>query len=478
MFNSNLKESSEKEITINEVDGETLELLINYCYAGTININEENVEKILSTACLFQMSSVVSACSSFLAKQLHFTNAIGFVLFAEQQSCDDLYKLSLNFVETNFLEIAERSDEFLQMDVDQLTKLLKNEDLNVNSEEDVFNALKRWINHSENRLEHLPSLLQLIKLPQLSSTFIADNVEKLCSTLETQKMLIEAYKFQLIPERRNLCEFYGKPRKSTVGILLSIGGMDSQKGTVTIESYDLRDNKWSLLKNMPTRRLQFGCSLYRDKLIIVGGRDGLKTLNTVDAIDLQTMSWTSLSSPMTTTRHGLGVALMKNALYAVGGHDGWSYLNSVERLDLSAKTWSYVAPMSTMRSTCAVVVLNEKLYVMGGRESSICHRSVECYDPLVNRWTTKAPMQKRRGGAAAVAYKGSIYVFGGHDLPVSNPACQRTNSIEKYSPETDSWMLIANLDLARDSIGVGILGNYIIVVGQLSLFTNCFFTTF
>jgi kelch-like protein 1/4/5 len=53
-------------------------------------------------------------------------------------------------------------------------------------------------------------------------------------------------------------------------------------------------------------------------LIIVGGRDGLKTLNTVDAIDLQTMSWTSLSSPMGTTRHGLGVALMKNALYAVG----------------------------------------------------------------------------------------------------------------------------------------------------------------
>jgi kelch-like protein 1/4/5 len=119
-----------------------------------------------------------------------------------------------------------------------------------------------------------------------------------------------------------------------------------------------------------------------------------------------------------------------------------------------------------MRSTCAVIVLDEKLYVIGGRESSICHRSVECYDPLVNRWTTKAPMNKRRGGAAAVSYNGSIYVFGGHDLPVSNPACQRTPSIEKYSPATDTWTLIANLDIAKDSIGVGILGNYIIVAGQ------------
>lgn len=467
MFNSSLREANETEITINEVEGEILELLIKYCYCGTITICEENVERILSTACLLQMSSVVSACSTFLSKQLHFSNAIGFVLFAEQQSCNDLYELSRSFVEANFMEVYEKSEEFLRMDIDQLTKLLKNDDLNVNSEEDVFNAIKKWIDHSDDRIVHIPTLLSLIKLPQLSATFIADNVEKMCSTFETQKMLLDAYKYQLIPERRNLREYYAKPRKSTVGKLLVIGGMDSQKGAVTIESFDLRDNKWALLKNMPTRRLQFGCGLYRDKLIIVGGRDGLKTLNTVDAIDLQTMSWTSLSSPMGTTRHGLGVALMKNALYAVGGHDGWSYLNSVERLDLSTKTWSYVAPMLTMRSTCAVVVLDEKLYVIGGRESSICHRSVECYDPLVNRWTTKAPMNKRRGGAAAVSFNGSIYVFGGHDLPVSNPACQRTPSIEKYSPATDTWTLIANLEIARDSIGVGILGNYIIVVGQL-----------
>jgi Kelch motif len=61
-------------------------------------------------------------------------------------------------------------------------------------------------------------------------------------------------------------------------------------------------------------------------------------------------------------------------------------------------------------------------------------------------------------------------VFGGHDLPVSNPACQRTSSIEKYSPSTDTWTLIANLDVPRDSIGVGVLGNFIVVIGQLCYF--------
>ena len=148
-----------------------------------------------------------------------------------------------------------------------------------------------------------------------------------------------------------------------------------------------------------------------------------------------------------------------------GGHDGWSYLNSVERLDLATKTWSYIAPMSTMRSTAGVAILDDKLYVVGGRESSICHRTVESYDPHTNRWTLKAPMNKRRGGVSVVSYSNALYVFGGHDLPVSNAACERTASIERYDPISDTWTLIANLDMGRDSIGVCVLGVSIIIIG-------------
>lgn len=360
MFNSPLKESSSKEVTIQDVDGETLDLLVSYCYTGLLAVTEENVEKILSTACIFQMPHVIQACSTFLGRQLHVTNAIGFTLFAEQQNCEDLYNLSLQFTAKNFMEIYQNSDEFLRMNVNQLSALLKNNDLNVTSEEDVFKALIKWLAHSEERQVHLQELLPLVKLSQLSPVFIADHVESFCNTMETQKILLDAFKWQLIPERRVLTSDYSIPRKSTIGKLLTIGGMDQHKGTISIEAYDPRENSWEVLKNMPTRRLQFGCVLYQDKLLIVGGRDGLKTLNNVDAIDLQTMNWTSLSCPLTTARHGLGLALMKGAIYAVGGHDGWSYLNSVERLDLASKQWSYVTPMSTMRSTCGVAILDDK----------------------------------------------------------------------------------------------------------------------
>lgn len=56
----------------------------------------------------------------------------------------------------------------------------------------------------------------------------------------------------------------------------------------------------------------------------------MKTLNTMECLDLESGSWTQLT-PMNTHRHGLGVAVLGGPLYAVGGHDGWSYLNTVER---------------------------------------------------------------------------------------------------------------------------------------------------
>lgn len=78
------------------------------------------------------------------------------------------------------------------------------------------------------------------------------------------------------------------------------------------------------------KRLQFGVAVLDDKLYIVGGRDGLKTLNTVDCFDPQLKEKTVVT-PMNIHRHGLGVGVLGGPLYAVGGHDGWSYLNSVER---------------------------------------------------------------------------------------------------------------------------------------------------
>jgi len=56
---------------------------------------------------------------------------------------------------------------------------------------------------------------------------------------------------------------------------------------------------------MNGRRLQFGIAVIDNVLYVVGGRDGLKTLNTVESYDPKKKQWMSMV-PMATHRHGLG----------------------------------------------------------------------------------------------------------------------------------------------------------------------------
>lgn len=94
---------------------------------------------------------------------------------------------------------------------------------------------------------------------------------------------MEALKWHVMPERRaQIASDRTRPRKSTVGKLLAISGIDAHRGSISIESFCPRLNKWSMLQNFSTgRRIQFGVVLLDDKIIICGGRDGLKTLNSV-----------------------------------------------------------------------------------------------------------------------------------------------------------------------------------------------------
>lgn len=165
-----LRESNENEITLVDIQSEPLKVLIQYCYTGTIELREDNVETLLATACLLQLTPVVNACCNFLAKQLHPSNCLGFALFAEQQSCHTLFKLSTSYTCQNFMQVC-KNQEFFQLNAEQLATLLKSDDLNVPTEQDVFHALMSWVQYdSENRDKCIPDLLRLIRLPLLPPT--------------------------------------------------------------------------------------------------------------------------------------------------------------------------------------------------------------------------------------------------------------------------------------------------------------------
>ncbi|XP_077142614.1 kelch-like protein 4 isoform X2 [Ranitomeya variabilis] len=362
MFTNDVREAKEEEIKMEGVDPDALKSLVHYAYTGILELKEDTIESLLAAACLLQLSQVIDVCCNFLMKQLHPSNCLGIRSFGDAQGCVELLQVAHSYTMEHFIEVI-RNQEFLLLPANEISKLLSSDDINVPDEETIFQALMQWVKHDvQMRQRDLGTLLSYIRLPLLPPQLLADleNSPMFANDLDCQKFLMEAMKYHLLPERRSMMQSpRTKPRKSTVGALYAVGGMDATKGATTIEKYDLRTNSWIQVSTMNGRRLQFGVAVIDNKLYVVGGRDGLKTSNTVESFNPINKVWT-IMPPMSTHRHGLGVAVLEGPMYAVGGHDGWSYLNTVERWDPQARQWNYVASMSTPRSTVGVAALNNK----------------------------------------------------------------------------------------------------------------------
>jgi hypothetical protein len=101
MFTNQMAESRQQEIQMIDIDEQTLQTLIDYCYSGEITITEHNVQQILPSACLLSIQEVQDFCCEFLKKQLDSSNCLGIRSFADTHSCRDLFRASDKFMKSN-----------------------------------------------------------------------------------------------------------------------------------------------------------------------------------------------------------------------------------------------------------------------------------------------------------------------------------------------------------------------------------------
>jgi kelch-like protein 1/4/5 len=260
MFTVGMAEQEMDTVHIQGVDPGALAHLIDYCYTGRLDLQEDTVENITAAACLLQLPTVIEACCSFFKKLLHPSNCIGIRLFADAQSCIQLRDFARQYTEDHFVEVT-KNQEFMLLPASELEKLLSSDDLNVSSEELIYQSLVDWINFDlVNRKTEASRLLACVRLPLLRPQYIADHIENqpvLKDDPECKHLIIEAMKYHLLPERRSLLQSSRTcPRKSTVGYLYAVGGMDTNKGATSIERYDPRTDSWNQIASMNGRRLQ------------------------------------------------------------------------------------------------------------------------------------------------------------------------------------------------------------------------------
>eukprot|EP00929_Paragymnodinium_shiwhaense_P073917 TRINITY_DN37787_c0_g1_i3.p1 TRINITY_DN37787_c0_g1~~TRINITY_DN37787_c0_g1_i3.p1 ORF type:complete len:1763 (-),score=459.89 TRINITY_DN37787_c0_g1_i3:869-6157(-) len=107
---------------------------------------------------------------------------------------------------------------------------------------------------------------------------------------------------------------------------------------------------------------------FATKLYVVGGSDGLQTLQSAECFDPEGEAWLQLPS-LSRRRTRLSCASLFGRLYAVGGWDGKDAMPAVEVYDQrTGDCWRPWLPMALPERFCgfAMAALDEKLYALAG----------------------------------------------------------------------------------------------------------------
>ena len=277
MFTGELEEAKQHVVKIRgDISASIVGLLLDYCYTSSIEVTEENVQELLPASSLLQLNWVREICCEFIKHQLDSTNCLGIRAFADTHCCPELQEAADSYAQQHYLEVLEER-EFLELGIEELSRLLESEDLNVESEEQVFESVLKWVKHDiENRRKAFADILKHVRLPLMERSYLVSRVgtEPLVRQDEDcRDLLDEAKNYLLLPEQRAALEGpRTRPRRPMKfeQVLYAVGGWCSGDAISMVERYNSHTDEWKVVTTMGKRRCGVGVAVLGDLLYAIG----------------------------------------------------------------------------------------------------------------------------------------------------------------------------------------------------------------
>ncbi|XP_061387651.1 actin-binding protein IPP [Musca vetustissima] len=462
-----LNEVNQKTVVLHTIDGDILSILLDFIYTGRCEITQSNVQELLAAADMLQLHEIVDGCCEYLCRELHPTNALGILRFAEAHNCEALAKSALNYVHGNFPAIAQE-DEFLETPQALLSQLLSSELLRVDSESQVFQAALRWIKHDvTQRRCFVFDILSLVRLA-LVPVKVIDQALRDCRDMSVKIALrsicrdIASKRGQLVPLR--VC-----PRQLAKKNIYIIGGSRREASSTwnpaddifdTVAKFDIFRREWTETAPMEIGRILPGVAALNGKIYVVGGERGAQILANGEVYDPQNDCWSPIS-PMIVPRCEFGLCAMDNSLLAVGGWIGDDIGGSMERYDPDKDVWEIIGNLPEPRFSMGVVSFEGLIYIVGGCTISSRHlNDLVSYNPVTKEWQPLARMQVARCQMGVAILDRYLYVVGGNSSPQAV-----LSSVERYSFDDNTWSTVCAMSVPRAIPAVAAADGLLYVAG-------------
>lgn len=177
-FSEDGKEVGQKDVVLENLDPNVMEAIVNYMYSAEIDINDNNVQDIMTVANRFQIPSVFTVCVNYLQKKLTKKNCLAIYRLGLMLNCHRLAIAARDYIADRFETVA-KDEDFLEFDALELFAIIGADALNVEKEELVFETLMRWIRKDkEKRVKSLEEAFECIRFRLLPEKYFKEKVEK------------------------------------------------------------------------------------------------------------------------------------------------------------------------------------------------------------------------------------------------------------------------------------------------------------
>ena len=478
LLNSDMREKEEGVIRFEEISESILGVIVKFIYTGSIEVNRKNAKNLIIAADYLLLESLKVIAGRFLEKQMSNDNGISTFHFAEKYRCQELVLRSTNFIQDNFTFVAQ-SDEFLNLDAEEVEKWISSENILVAAEEDVFRIIVNWVEQNKGeRKDKFEQLFRHVRLVILSrDSLLSDVVTNELVTehfsflscvsrrrLQTEAIVVRGGKktYCYLPEKdewKRLADGLSEDRNHTTQLIKFRDQLYSfpRRRNAETERYDPAFNSWTTLK-LPLPNDTFSLAVVNGQIHAVyhtlsgwfqtyrmrlGYHESsmYQSVPVIKRYNIELCTWETLSSSQDFHyQDDSCIVAFANCLYILGG--GCS--NKAGRFDTAESKWEEIASMPISESSPCGVATQEKIFV-----TSAHGQQCEVYQVSTNEWHTIPSLNFTRVfSRSLVCLNETVYVVGVAEKNSSQPAEIVVNS---YDPKLNKWIQKTSIPINKSS---------------------------
>ncbi|XP_078484449.1 kelch-like protein 12 [Ciona intestinalis] len=452
MFSTKMSEQFKKIIEIKGINKRAMAQVLDFIYTDTIELSVENVQAVLHTASLMQIQDLLNLIIEYLFDEISGENCLHFHNLGRLYSLGNLMKKAEECCLENFDTVCVQ-DNFCEIKLEDFEKILKSEDLIVESETVVFESLMRWTEFDlDARTDSFPRMFQHVRLQLLDAEYIFKeilNQELVRVSSVCRDAIDSALYFHVDPS-----PFIAQKYRGTLptGNIVFIPSSTELMGKVEMADDEC---KWSSMKLLGRGGTDVVVGVQDGHLCSFGGfdRPNLNSNNcsypTTSGKHFNGRSWKDMA-PAQCYLAGSAATFIEGDLFVFGGvrykqHGNRVFFaNYISMFTPSLNTWTYANVAIIFRTNAVAVSYKDTAYILGGFkqvEGATLNQSKACADVEIYKKTRKVMhlgnhMVQPRASFGAAVWDDKIFVCGG----IGDDKTE-LNSCECMEIESGVWTL-------------------------------------